>query len=228
MAAEFPKVRFAIVESWEDLGPNVTNLVFAEQELGYLAGAAAALASRKKSVGFIGAVKGEPIIDRAAAGFAAGARAAVPGIRVATEYVSAAPDYSGYDDQGKARRIAARLFQAGGDVVFQDAGSSNPGITRAAGAAGALVVGADGDESQGAGEDLRGVFITSVVKRVDVIVFDYLRSAARGAVPAGARVYGVKDGAFDFAPGTALAAIRPRLEEIKRRIAAGEVTVPGT
>jgi basic membrane protein A len=222
VAAEFPKVRFAIVDSREVLGPNVTNLVFNEQEAGYLAGAAVALASKKKAVGFIGAVKGDPEIERAAAGFAAGAKAVDADVRIDTVYVSAVPDYSGYEDRKRARVLADRLFRTGDDVVFQGAHNSNLGITRAADKAGALVIGADADESKGLDPELRRVFVTSIVKRIDVVVFDYLKSAAEGRVRSGPKVYGVKAGALDYLPtGTGLTAIRARLDEIKRRMAAG-------
>jgi basic membrane lipoprotein Med (substrate-binding protein (PBP1-ABC) superfamily) len=222
VAAEFPKVRFAIVDSGEMLGPNVTNLVFNEQEAGYLAGAAVALASKKKAVGFIGAVKGDLEIERAAAGFAAGVKAVDAGVRIDTVYVSAVPDYSGYDDRKRAGALADRLFRTGDDVVFQAAHNSNLGITRAAGKAGALVIGADADESKGVDAELRRVFVTSIIKRIDVVVFDYLRSAAEGRVRSGPKVYGVKAGALDYLPtGTGLPAIRARLDEIKRRMAAG-------
>jgi len=225
VAAEFPKVRFAIVDSREKMGPNVTNLVFNEQEAGYLAGAVAALTATKKTVGFIGAVKGEPEVERVAAGFAAGVKAVDADVRIATAYVSVAPDYSGYDDRGKAQALAGRLFRAGGEVIFQAADNSNQGITRAAHDAGALVIGADADESKGVDEELRQVFVTSIVKRIDVVVLDYLRSAAAGRVQSGQKEYGVRAGVIDYLPtGTGLTAIRARLDEIKRRVADGGVS----
>ena len=190
VAAEFPKVRFAIVDSREKMGPNVTNLVFNEQEAGYLAGAVAALTATKKTVGFIGAVKGEPEVERVVAGFAAGVKAVDADVRIATAYVSVAPDYSGYDDRGKAQALAGRLLRAGGEVIFQAADNSNQGITRAAHDAGALVIGADADESKGVDEELRQVFVTSIVKRIDIVVLDYLRSAA--ARPRPVRAEGVR------------------------------------
>ena len=69
-----PTVKYAIVDSVV-ARPNVTSLVFAEEQGSYLVGAAAALKTKTKKVGFIGGVE-NTLIKKFQAGFVAGVKAA--------------------------------------------------------------------------------------------------------------------------------------------------------
>src|SRR6476469_96619 len=80
VAAEFPKTSFAIVDDADATGPNVANLVFAEEQGSYLVGAAAALKSKTGNVGFVGGVQ-VPLIKKFEAGYTAGAKAVNPNIK---------------------------------------------------------------------------------------------------------------------------------------------------
>ncbi|MFC4530077.1 BMP family ABC transporter substrate-binding protein [Sphaerisporangium dianthi] len=229
VAAEFPSTTFAIVDSGEKAGDNVSNLVFAEPEGGFLAGAAAALASERGRVGFIGAVKDGGPIERAAAGFAAGARSIKPDIEVDVKYVTRAPDFSGFDDPAKGKLVATGMFGEGADVVFQAAGGSNLGVMQAAKAADGHVIGAEGDEARTADDTLRGVVLTSIIKRVDTVVFDYLKDFSTGSAKPGLTVYGVKAHAFAYTTtGNQIDDIKTRLDEVQQRIADGRITVPSS
>ncbi|MCT9934882.1 BMP family ABC transporter substrate-binding protein [Planotetraspora sp. A-T 1434] len=226
VAAEFPDTRFAIVDSEDATGKNVSNLVFAEQEGGFLAGAAAALSSKKGHVGFIGAVKDGANIERAAAGFVAGAKSVKASIRIDVKYLSRSPDFSGYDDPAKGKLIATGMFDAGADVLFQAAGGSNLGVMQAAKAAGGQVIGAEGDEARTADATLRDVVLTSVINRVDTVVFDFLKAFSTSSAKPGPTVHGIKDNGIDYTTtGNRIEGIKTRLEEVKQEIANGEIVI---
>jgi basic membrane protein A len=227
VAAEFPRVRFAIVDSVDATGANVSNLVFAEQEGGFLAGAAAALLSKKGHVGFVGAVEDSSDIQRAATGFTAGTRAVTPGITVDIRYVSRPPDLSGYNDPAKAEVLAAGMFDAGADVLFEAAGGSNSGVMRAAKLARGHVIGAEEDEALTADDSLRGVVATSIVKRVDHAVFAFLKSVAGGTVKPGPTVYGLRQHGIGYTTtGGQINGVKARLDELEQRISTREIIVP--
>ncbi|GGK78365.1 hypothetical protein Sme01_23000 [Sphaerisporangium melleum] len=227
VATEFPDTTFAIVDSVEARGGNVSNLVFAEQEGGFLAGVAAALKSEKGHVGFVGAVNDGGPVDKAATGFIVGARSVKPNIKIDVKYVTRYPDFGGFNDPDQGETVAANLFRAGADVLFQAAGGSNVGIMRAAKAAGGHVIGAEGDEARTADDATRDVVLTSIIKRVDTVVFDYLKDFAAGSTKPGATTYGLKAHAFAYTTtGHHIDDITPRLDEAEQKIATGQITVP--
>ncbi|WP_181871100.1 BMP family ABC transporter substrate-binding protein [Sphaerisporangium album] len=229
VAAEFPGTTFAIVDSRDAAGNNVSNLVFAEQEGGFLAGVAAALKSHKGRVGFVGAVKDGGSIEKAAAGFVAGAKSVKPDIKIDVEYLSRPPNFGGFDDPAKGRLVAAGMFGAGADVLFQAAGGSNLGVMQAAKAAGGRVVGAEADEARTADASLRDVVLTSIIKRVDTVVFDYLNDFSTGSAEPGPIVYGIKDHGFDYTTtGNQIDGIKARLDETEQKIANGQIVVPSS
>ncbi|MFC7381718.1 BMP family ABC transporter substrate-binding protein [Sphaerisporangium rhizosphaerae] len=227
VATEFPGTTFAIVDSEEAKGGNISNLVFAEQEGGFLAGVVAALKSKNGHVGFVGAVNDSGPIERAAAGFVAGARSVKPDIKVDVKYVTRSPDFGGFNDPDQGQIVAAGLFRAHADVLFQAAGDSNLGVMRAAEAAGGHVIGAEGDEAHTADDTMRDVVLTSIIKRVDMVVFDYLKDFSTGSAKPGRTVYGVKAHGFAYTTtGHHIDDIAARLDEVEQKIANGQIDVP--
>src|SRR5690606_16406687 len=81
VAAENPDVQFAIVDDATVELPNVTPLVFAEEQGSFLVGAAAALKTTTCKIGFVGGVD-VPLIQKFEAGYVAGAKAVAPDIEV--------------------------------------------------------------------------------------------------------------------------------------------------
>ena len=226
VAKEFPDVKFAIVDDAEAKGPNITNLVFAEHEGSFLVGAAAALKSKTGNIGFVGGVN-VPLIHKFQAGYEAGAKHVKPDIKVQVKYLTEPPDFTGFNDPAKGRTAAEGMYDAGADVVYHAAGGSGGGVFEAAKAAGALAIGVDSDQYQTADPGVRDVIMTSMLKRVDVAVFDYIKSVSEGQVQSGPKVYDLKAGGVDYSTsGGKVDDIRDRLEELKQQIASGEITVP--
>ncbi|SDK76597.1 BMP family lipoprotein, partial [Streptomyces indicus] len=73
VAAKFPKTTFGIVDDETVKANNVADLVFSEEQGSYLAGVAAAKATKSKTVGFVGGVE-TPLIKKFQAGFEQGVK----------------------------------------------------------------------------------------------------------------------------------------------------------
>ncbi|MGI5485952.1 BMP family lipoprotein [Microtetraspora malaysiensis] len=228
VAAEFPDVKFAIIDDADATGPNVSNLVFAEEQGSFLVGAAAALKSKKGSVGFVGGVE-VPLIQKFEAGFVAGAKAVKSDIKIQTKYLSQPPDFTGFNDPAKGKTAAQGMYDAGADVVYQAAGGSGGGVFEAAKDAGAMAIGVDSDQAKTADKAVADVIITSMLKKIDVAVYDYLKNFVAGDVKSGELRYDLKAGGVDFSTtGGKVDDIKSQLDEYKNKIINGEITVSTT
>jgi basic membrane protein A len=145
VAAEYPKVHFAIIDSTDVTAPNISNLVFAENEGSFLVGVIAGLKTKTNNVGFVGGVQ-TPLIQKFQAGYQAGVKAANPAAKVQVAYISQPPDFSGFGDAINGEKVAKGQFDNGADIIFQAAGGSGGGVFKAAKAAGALAIGVDSDQ----------------------------------------------------------------------------------
>lgn len=191
VAKKFPDRHFAIVDvdqtTLAGKPPNVRGLLFREQQVGYLAGYLAALVA-KDGVGYangtpsISTVGGQkqPPVDRFIAGYQAGAKRAVPGIRLQNGYSQ------DWVDQAKCKEIALNQIAAGSQVVFAVAGGCGLGVIDAAKEQGVWAVGVDADQSY-----LGPQVLTSATKGVDEAVFQTIRDVVEGRFTGGNVVYGL-------------------------------------
>jgi len=229
VAKDMPNVKFAIIDDLEDdcTAPNVANLLFAEQEGSFLVGVAAALKSKTNSVGFIGGVN-VPLIQKFEAGYLAGVKAANPSATVEVKYLTQPPDFTGFNDAAKGETAAKGMFDKGIDVVYAAAGGSGNGAFKAAKANGKLGIGVDSDQyNQPALADVKDVIITSMLKKVDVAVGDFITSVKDGKFANGAKVYNLKAGGVDYATsGGKIDDIKSKLDDYKQKIISGAITVP--
>ncbi|MEI2776878.1 MAG: BMP family ABC transporter substrate-binding protein [Tetrasphaera sp.] len=231
VAKENPDVHFAIIDDASDAskGDNVAQLTFAEQEGSFLVGAAAALKTKEDHIGFVGGVN-VPLIVKFQAGYEAGAKEVNPKIKIDSTYLTQPPDFSGFGDPAKGKTAAEGMYQGGADIVYHAAGGSGAGVFTAAKDAGGMAIGVDSDQAKTAEEAVRDVIITSMIKKVDVAVYDYLSKAVNGSAPAGNIVYDLKaDGVGYSTTGDKLGAdVIAKLEDYKAKIIAGEIKVPDT
>ncbi|MBX6383670.1 MAG: BMP family ABC transporter substrate-binding protein [Microbispora sp.] len=227
VAKEFPDVKFAIVDDDAAKGDNITNLMFAEEQGSFLVGVAAALKTKKDNIGFVGGVD-VPLIHKFEAGFEAGAKAVKPDIKIQTKYLTQPPDFSGFGDPAKGKTAAQGMYDAGADVVYQAAGGSGAGVFEAAKDANAMAIGVDSDQAAlPAYADFKDVIITSMIKKVDVAVFDFLKKYIDGSVTSGPSVYDLKAGGVDYSTtGGKIDDITSKIDEYKQKIINGEITVP--
>jgi basic membrane protein A len=204
--------------------PNVRTIVFREEEGSFLVGALGALASRTKKLGFVGGME-IPLIKKFEGGYKAGARAVAPGVQLLAAYTGT------FDNIASGKQVAQDLLAKGADVVFHAAGSDGLGAIHAvkeARAAGLEVyaIGVDSDQWNTA----PGAVLTSMVKNVDLAVYEAVRDLARGTFTAGDFVLGLKEGAVGWAevrvdfPGKQEALAR--LERLRQEIVDGRIRVP--
>ncbi|MDS0135279.1 MULTISPECIES: BMP family ABC transporter substrate-binding protein [unclassified Amycolatopsis] len=226
VAAKYPNTKFAIVDDDSITLPNVTPLVFAEEQGSFLAGVAAAYKSKNCHIGFVGGVN-TPLIQKFEAGFLQGAKTVSSKIKIEDEYLTPAGDFSGFQDPPKGNAKAAAEIAKGADVIYHAAGASGKGVFDAAKAGNALAIGVDSDQyNQKTVEADKDVIITSMLKRVDVAVFDYVQAVAKGDLSGLPKRFDLKvDGVGYATSGGKVDDIKDVLDGYKAQIISGAITV---
>ena len=227
VAAEYPDVHFAIIDdsSLADV-PNVASLVFAEEQGSFLVGAAAALKTKTDHVGFIGGVE-TPLIQKFQAGYQAGVAAVNPKIKVDVTYLTQVPDFSGFGDPAKGKTAAQGMYDAGADIVYHAAGGSGGGVFEAASESGNLAIGVDSDQYNTADPSVQDVIMTSMLKNVNVAVYEYLKQVNDGSFPTGVTTYDLSvDGVGYSTSGGMIDDITGQLDDYKQQIIDGTIKVP--
>jgi basic membrane protein A len=234
MSTAFPDVMFGGIDQFIDPVPaNVTTLGFKEHEGSYLAGVVAALATKDSFdsklnadnvIGFVGGMD-VPLIRKFQAGFEAGAKAVNPDVKVIALYTGS------FTDAAKGKELGLSLISQKADVIYAAAGACGEGTVRACQEKGALFIGVDSDQYNtisGSGD----VMLTSMMKRVDVAVFETVKAMVDGAFPGGtATVYGLKEGGVGLAPyhdfeSKVPQAIKDAVDKATQDIISGAVMVP--
>jgi basic membrane protein A len=226
VAKQFPNTKFGIVDDDTVKLPNVTSLVFAEEQGSFLVGVAAAYRSRGCHVGFVGGVN-TPLIQKFEAGFKQGVLAAAPDAKIESEYLTPAGDFTGFQDPAKGNVVAAGEIGRGADVVYQAAGASGKGVFQAAKSKNVLAIGVDSDQyKQKTVEDSKDVIISSMLKRVDIAVYDYIRAVATNSTSSLPTRFDLKaDGVGYAVSGGKIDDITPVLDAYKQQIIDGKITV---
>ncbi|WP_031160843.1 BMP family lipoprotein [Streptosporangium roseum] len=225
-ATEYPDIQFAVVDSASN-APNVTGLLFAEEQGSYLAGVAAADKSKASHLGFVGGVEND-LIKKFQAGFEAGAKSVKADIKIDVKYLTPDGDFSGFKAPDKGKIAAEKMYQDGADIVYHASGDSGLGVFQAAAAAGKQAIGVDSDQYETVKEaDLKKVIMTSMIKRVDVGVFEFIKAFQGGAKGGTNTVYDLKvDGVGLSTSGGFIDDIAAKVDEAKKKIVDGSVTVP--
>jgi basic membrane protein A len=231
-----PDVNFAIVDGFVDPAeyPNVASLLFAEEQGSFLVGAAAALKSESGVVGFIGGVSID-LIKKFEAGFIAGARAVNPDIEILSQYLTEPPNFDGFNDPAAGKVVGQSMYEQGADVVYHAAGGSGGGLFQAAkeysDANGTHVwaIGVDSDQYLTASPDVQPFILTSMLKRVDVSVFNTIKSQVDGMFAGGPVTFDLSvDGVGYATSGGFVDDIADQLDAFKDQIISGEIVVPTT
>lgn len=223
VAEKFPKVHFAIVDAEVAL-PNVRSLLFEEHEGSYLVGAIAALTSKTGAIGFIGGMD-VPLIRRFELGYGAGARKVKPGIKLMSNFVGITGE--AWNNPVKAKELAIAQYGAGADVIFVAAGASGFGLFDAAEEQKKLAIGVDSNQNW----IKPGYILTSMLKRVDVAVFNACQDTAQGKFSGGVKRFGLFNNGIDYAidkynEKLLPAAVRKTVDKLKSEIIAKKIEVP--
>ncbi|MEV0581744.1 BMP family ABC transporter substrate-binding protein [Nonomuraea sp. NPDC050310] len=225
VAKEFPDTKFAIVDDANAAATNISNLVFADEQGSFLVGAAAALKTKKNNVGFVGGVQ-VPLIKKFETGYAQGVKHVKADAQVQTKYLTQPPDFSGFADPAKGKTAAEGMFDGGADIVYQAAGGSGAGVFEAAKAANGWAIGVDSDQALTASEGVRDRILTSMIKKVDVAVYDFIDSTIKGTVKSGPVMYDLAKNGVDYATtGGHVDDIKAQLDDLKKQIIDGKIKV---
>jgi basic membrane protein A len=221
LAQRFATTHFTVVGG-PAIGPNVQSIRFKREEGAYLAGALAAQVSSSGTIAFLGG-QAVPQVRADLAGYAAGARAVRPGIRLVSDLRAT------FDDSAKAEVAAARLAAQGADVTFVVAGRAGlAAIAFIKSRPRGYAIGVDADQDALAPGRMLGSVVTNAGAAVQQACEDSV-----GLKPvSGTTGLGLADGAISLTrPAAAAAVVTPavwsRIETLRAAIVAGKPVPSG-
>jgi basic membrane protein A len=222
VAAEFPDVKFTLIDDVVDL-PNVQSIIFKEHEGSFLVGVLAATASKTGKVGFVGGMD-IPLIRKFACGYVQGAKYANPNAQVFENMTGTTGD--AWNDPTKGGELARSQFDRGADVVYAAAGGTGLGVYQAAKDSGKLAIGVDSNQNY----IHPGTMLTSMLKRVDLAVYNAFKTAQDGTWKPGVQILGLAEDGVGWAlDDNNKALITPdmqaKVEQAKKDIIAGTIQV---
>ena len=182
---DYPDIHFIGVDQWFDGSiPNVTGLLFHEDQSGYLAGALAASLSK---TGTVAAVLGTDLVPPVVAfkeGYEAGAKAVNPGINVISTYHPGGLDVAFTDPEWGAT-TAKQAIDNGADVIFGAGGKTGNGaLDETAAHEGLFCIGVDTDQWL-TDPVAHPCLVSSAMKLIVPGVFDLITQFRDGTIPAG-------------------------------------------
>ena len=130
----------------QDFSPNLTGLVFAEDQIGYLAGALAGLMSKTGQIGAVCASDAMPSMQKYGEGFLAGAAGISPPVKATVIYHNDVGLDKTFEDPEWGAATANALVDAGADIIFGVGGATGNNAIVTAVTRGAYGIGADTDQ----------------------------------------------------------------------------------
>ena len=198
--------------------PNFIAVTFAEDQMGFFAGALAAHLTRTNIIGAICETSGIDAMWRYCEGFRAGAKYINPALDVIVVYRDEGSSEKLFIDEAWGSENAQMLITRGADVLFAVGGETGVGALRAATEAGIQAIGAERD--QGAALADKGLsVVTSVLGRSSFTVEELMRRVKDGDL-ADAQASPIGYVALDSVIQKSLIA---ELDEILAGLANGEV-----
>ena len=174
LSREFPETQFAILNDATVDALNVTSIVFADVQGAYLAGYAAALASKSGKVAMVGYASQKELFEK---GFAPGAKAAKKSIVAAIKYISSS-----------ASITTTSLLRSGHDVIYLTTTGSATEVfgaivtsnspNRKKSASGIITI--EPDQFLSVDAATKKFVLATVVKRVDLALIDLLTKTLEG------------------------------------------------
>ncbi|MDZ4676225.1 MAG: BMP family ABC transporter substrate-binding protein [Oligoflexia bacterium] len=218
----FPKTHFAIVDSVVDV-PNVASLVFAEHEGSFLVGYIAGLHTKSNVVGFVGGMDVD-LIKRFELGFREGVIYANPKAKILANYVGVTSD--AWMNPTKGKELALSQIGQKADVIFTAAGATNTGVFDAIEEKNKLAIGVDSNQNW----VKPGKILTSMLKRVDVAVYNIIMAEKEGRFMWGNKYFGLADKGVDYAldqynESLIPVEMRTKIEKVRGDILSGKITV---
>lgn len=241
VAKAYPKTNFAVIDGFsaclQDKScmpkkpmKNLTDLTFAENEGSFLVGVAAGKKTKTNTVGFVGGTHGF-LIKKFEAGYTAGVKAVDPKAKVLVKYLTEDENdnKTGYENPSGGKTAAQGELDKGADVIYHAAGKSGLGVFQAVAAAGKdkWAIGVDSDQYLTASPSQKPHILTSMLKRIDTAVFDYVKSSADGKVQVPATVYDLKSNGVGYSKsGGHVNDISGLIDGYAKKIKSGQIKVP--
>ncbi|MGL5351231.1 BMP family lipoprotein [Cetobacterium sp.] len=185
VARDYPELKFAMIDNTTS-EENVKNLLFRESEGSFLMGALAAMMSKNGAIGFVGGID-IPLINKFKDGYEEGAKYINPEIKVLSAYIGGT---SAFSDPLKANEMATMQIKQGADVLYHAAGGSGLGVLEAAKDNGIYAIGVDSDQD----DFVKGTVLTSMMKNVDIAVYNTVQSILNNEFIGGDFYYGLEEG----------------------------------
>jgi len=222
VARDYPNLKFAIIDGFIEL-PNVASLNFKEHEGSFLVGIIAARTTKTGKIGFVGGMD-ISLIHKFETGYSEGAHYANPKIEVFENYVGVTD--AAWNNPGKGKELAKTQIDRGADVIFQAAGNSGLGVFDAAEDMKKLAIGVDANQNW----VKPGYILTSMMKRVDVAVFNTVKEMTEGRFKGGVHLFGLDNDGVGYALDQYNRSLIPQqvLDEVERArkdIIAGRIKV---
>jgi basic membrane protein A and related proteins len=235
LAKEYPNTNFADVDysvsvdkNGSPIPPpsNLAALKFREEEGSFLVGALAALVGNSKKVGFVGGMD-FPLIQKFEAGYKAGVQYVCPDCTIIVQYAGVTPE--AFRNPSRGKELALSQYQQGVNIIYHASGSTGLGVFEAARQTGKYAIGVDADQYA----EAPGRVLTSMVKGVDVAVYEAIKRVKDRTFKGGVDQFGLAENGVGYVyDGNNRAlipdSVRARLEQIKADIVAGKIRVPNT
>jgi basic membrane protein A len=210
----------------------VASLTFKANEASFLVGVVAGLKTKTGKVGFVGGMD-IPLIRDFFVGYEAGAKWANSTVTVVTPVFVGA-----WGDPTKGKELALSLIDQGVDAIYAAAGKSGLGALGAVHDRGITGFGVDACQCYLYPEQL----VASMTKRVDVAVFETIKSALDNTFEGGSHSGGLKEKwvglcrlpeeedfwetEFGFTHTALETTIKDKVTEARDKIVSGAITVP--
>lgn len=232
-ALENPFINFVSIDgnSWENLPSNLMIADFATENAAFLAGYLASQVSQTGKIGFIGGIRGA-IIDMFDYGFQSGVYYGDPDAEIIVRYSES------FTDASKGKSLGSLMLSQGVDVIFHAASVSGNGMIEAVrekqqelnkedSDKHVWAIGVDMDQYSLAPE----VILASVVKRVDLVIYQILKEFKEDSIFHGGEVktYGLNGGFIGLSETSCIhvpSEVLEKINSLKERIEEGEILVP--
>ena len=229
LAQEFPKVKFACIDynlpqGMEKPPENLVGLRFREEEGSFLVGAIAGKVTKTKKLGFVGGMK-IPLIRKFEVGYIAGVKQTCPTCQVFSGYAGTEP--KAFADPTKGKELAIAQYGRGADIIYHASGKTGDGVFDAAKERKKMVIGVDSDQFDVA----PCCTLTSMLKMVDVAVYDTIKQVSEGKFEGGVKEFGLADKGVGFVyddnnKDRIPAEVIEEMKGLEKKIIDGEIKVP--
>ncbi|AIQ37832.1 adenine nucleotide translocator 1 [Paenibacillus sp. FSL R5-0345] len=232
----YPDKKFINYDTDIDEAPeNMYNMSYATNEVSFLAGAVAALATQsdmpnanpENVIGFVGGMD-IPGINAFLVGYIQGAQYVDPDVKVAVSYAG------DFVNPAKGKELSLIQYNSGVDVIFNVAGGTGLGIFDAAKEKKKYAIGVDSDQAMLLNEtdsEKANLIVTSSIKKIDSAILGAVKKLQEGTLEMGKRdVLSFVDDGVGIAENEIYKNVFPadlqaKVEEVKQKLINKEITV---